>query len=36
MLNAGFTPHRKDHFQIQFNSEGYSIVKLGEDIGKAD
>lgn len=36
MLNTGFAPHSKDHFQIQFDCKGCKTVKLDEDIGKAD
>lgn len=34
MLNAGFAPHGKVHFQIQFDWEGCSIIEMDEDIGK--
>lgn len=35
MLNAGFAPHDKDHFQIQFDCEERGIIEMDEDTGQS-
>lgn len=35
MLDAGFAPHDKNHFQIKFDCEECSVIEMDENTGKS-